>query len=176
MAVTTGENGAPPPSQTYPERPCNVYAQVVRSYLADASKENRARLSLQERDLAAQRVPVAAASTALWGAAKPFLPAAPGAERACALDTILDIERELCSVFEEAFELERRAHLRLASAYPQKIREVNTILDSLPALAFLKDSDSRYVAATRTFCDATMSSSTATCGRSWFAARSGGAC
>ena len=75
------------------------------------------------------------------------------AERGRPLDTILEIDRELCSVFEEAFQLDRRAHLRLASSNSQKIREVNTILDSLPSLAFLKDADFCYVSVNRTFCD-----------------------
>ena len=154
MGVIPGENGAPPPAHSYPELECSVYGQAVNEYLGDDSEENRALLSLLTRELAAQRVPIAEASTALWEAAKPYLLSAANADRSSSLDAILDIERELCSVFEEAFQLERRAHLRLASAYSQKIREVNTILDSLPALAFLKDAEFHYVSVNRAFCDA----------------------
>ena len=154
MGVTAGENGAPPTSHVYPEPQCAVYAQAVADYLGDESKENRARLSLLTRELASQHVPIAEADTALWEVAKPFLFSAPEAERSRWLSTILDVERELCSAVEETFQLERRAHLRLGSAYSQKIREVNTILDSLPALAFLKDSEFHYVSVNRTFCDA----------------------
>ena len=44
--------------------------------------------------------------------------------------------------------------MRLASAYAQKTREVKTLLDSLPAFAFMKDSDFRYVAVNQVFCEA----------------------
>ena len=154
MGVTAGENGAPPPPHVYLKPQCAVYAQAVADYLGDESEENRARLSLLTRELAAQHVPIAEANTALWEAAKPLLLSAPEADRPCRLDTILAVGRELCSVVEQAFQLERRAHLRLGSAYSQKIREVNTILDNLPALAFLKDSAFHYVSVNRTFCDA----------------------
>ncbi len=44
MGVTAGENGAPPPSHSYPEPECSVYGQAVNEYLGDDSEENRARL------------------------------------------------------------------------------------------------------------------------------------
>ena len=86
MGVIAGENGAPPPAHSYPELECSVYGQAVNEYLGDDSEENRALLSLLTRELAAQRVPIAEASTALWEAAKPYLLSAANADRSSSLD------------------------------------------------------------------------------------------
>ena len=65
-----------------------------------------------------------------------------------------ELQGLLGDAFDQRAKAESGAHLRLASAYSQKTREVNTLLDSLPAFAFLKDAEFRYVAVNRVFCQA----------------------
>jgi PAS domain S-box-containing protein len=67
-------------------------------------------------------------------------------------DALLRAEHEIAALFDADSSRRSAAQARLASAYAQKTREVDALLDSLPAIAFLKDSAGRYVTANRHFC------------------------
>ena len=121
--------------------------RFVRTRLPAARGE--AKLLLEE--MAAQRVPLAEALASCDRWLVPLLRASSGAELAAALESSRELHVLLGEAFDQRAEAEARAHLRLASAYSQKIREVNTLLDSLPAFAFLKDATFRYVAVNRVF-------------------------
>ena len=111
-------------------------------------------LCLLAKEMAAQRTPIAEALETNWRTARSFLCSPSDAQQARCAEAIAQSQRDLGEAFDQAFRLEARAHMRLASAYAQKTREVKTILDSLPAFAFMKDSDFRYAAVNQVFCEA----------------------
>ena len=105
-------------------------------------------------EMAAQRVPVAEALATCNRWLEPVLRSNTGTGLSAALESSAELHILLGEAFDLRAQAEARAHLRLASAYSQKTREVNTLLDSLPAFAFLKDAGFRYVAVNRVFCEA----------------------
>ena len=111
-------------------------------------------LCLLAKEMAAQRTPIAEALETNWRTARSFLCSPSDAQQARCAEAIAQSQRDLGEAFDQAFRLEARAHMRLASAYAQKTREVKIILDSLPAFAFMKDSDFRYAAVNQVFCEA----------------------
>jgi PAS domain S-box-containing protein len=132
---------------------CETYATCLRRFLADGAQHDRIEMMGLARQIAAQWTPLRETVQLLWRTARPFLGGAGGAGSG-PMDTVLEIERELCEAFEHATLLERRSHMRLASAYSQKIRETDALLNSLPAYVISKDVTSRYVSANRPFLEA----------------------
>ena len=127
---------------------------AVTRFVRTRSPAARKEAQLLFEEMAAQRVPVAAALATCNRWLRPILLSSSGAERSAALESACELQGLLGEAFDRREQAEARAHLRLASAYSQKTREVNTLLDSLPAFAFLKDAEFRYVAVNRVFCEA----------------------
>ena len=133
---------------------CLPYEQALARFLHSQSETDRTELCLLARELAAQRTPIAEALENNWRTARSFLCCAPDSRQPECVEAIVQSQRDLGEAFDHALRLEARAHTRLASAYAQKTREVTTFLDSLPAFAFMKDSDFRYAAVNQVFCEA----------------------
>ena len=133
---------------------CLSYEQALARFLHSQSEPDRMELCLLAKEMAAQRTPIAEALETNWRTARSFLCSPSDAQQARCAEAIAQSQRDLGEAFDQAFRLEARAHMRLASAYAQKTREVKTILDSLPAFAFMKDSDFRYAAVNQVFCEA----------------------
>ena len=131
-----------------------AYQPAVTRFVRTRSPAARKEAKLLFEEMAAQRVPVAEALTTCNCWLAPILRSNSAAERCAALESLSELQSLLGEAFDRRGQAEARAHLRLASAYSQKTREVNTLLDSLPALAFLKDAEFRYVAVNRVFCEA----------------------
>jgi PAS domain S-box-containing protein len=131
-----------------------AFYEALQSYLLRGSAASRAELAPLSRELAAQHVPIPQALAAVWRAATPTLRAAPPSRLGDVLERVLQAETDLASAYDQAFEMDRRSHLRLASAYAHKIREVSTLLDNLPAFIFLKDERFRYCSVNRLYCEA----------------------
>jgi PAS domain S-box-containing protein len=131
-----------------------VFYEALQRYLLQGSAASRAELAPIGRELAAQHVPIPQALAVMWRAATPTLRAAPPTRIGDVLERVLQAEADLATAYDQAFEMDRRAHLRLASAYAHKIREVSTLLDNLPAFIFLKDERFRYCSVNRLYCEA----------------------
>jgi PAS domain S-box-containing protein len=132
-----------------------AYCDALQEFLRRGNPAALERLAPLSRELAAQHVPVPQAFAALWSAATPALRAAArSALLGDVLERVLQAEGDLAGAYDQAFEMDRRSHLRLASAYAHKIREINTLLDNLPAFIFLKDQQSRYGSVNRLYCEA----------------------
>lgn len=129
------------------------YAQALGAYLSDESAANWQALRRQAVALTRRAASIAVALRAHWESARQAsLSGGPfdGAE----FDALLRAEREIAELFDADSFRRSSAQARLASAYAQKSREVDALLDSLPAVAFLKDTEGRYVTANRHFCTA----------------------
>ena len=133
---------------------CPPYERALARFLQSQSEPDRMELCLLAKEMAAQRTPIAEALESNWRTARAFLRTPPAAQRERCVEAIAQSQRDLGEAFDQAVRLEARAHVRLASAYAQKTREVKTLLDSLPAFAFMKDSDFRYAAVNQVFCEA----------------------
>ena len=133
---------------------CPPYEQALARFLHSQSEPERTELCLLAKEMAAQRTPIVDALESNWRTVRSFLCSPSDAQQARCVETIAQSQRDLGAAFDHAFQLEARAHTRLASAYAQKTREVKTLLDSLPAFAFMKDSDFRYAAVNQVFCEA----------------------
>jgi PAS domain S-box-containing protein len=131
-----------------------VYCEALHGYVVHDNAESRERLAGLSRELAAQHVPVPQALAALWTAATPALRGTSPSRLGDVLGRVLEAQRDLAEAYDKAFEMDRRSHLRLASAYAHKIREINTLLDNLPAFVFLKDLQFRYVSVNRLYSEA----------------------
>ncbi len=132
-----------------------AYHPAVTGFVRTRSPAARKEAELLFAEMAAQRVPIAEALAICNGWLVPILGSNSGTERGgAALEASFQLQGLLGEAFDRRARTESQAHLRLASAYSQKTREVNTLLDSLPALAFLKDAAFRYVAVNRVFCEA----------------------
>jgi PAS domain S-box-containing protein len=131
-----------------------AFYEALQKYLLDTSAMRHGQLVPISRELAAQHVPIPHALAALWSAATPALRAAGTARLRDVLDRVLQAEIDLAAAYDQAFEMDRRSHLRLASAYAHKVREINTLLDNLPAFIFLKDQQFRYSSVNRLYCEA----------------------
>jgi PAS domain S-box-containing protein len=131
-----------------------AFYEALRRYLVYGSAASREELAPLSRELAAQRIAIPRALASLWCAATPTLRAAPPSRFGDVLDRVLQAESDLAAAYDQAFEMDRRSHLRLASAYAHKIREVSTLLDNLPAFIFLKDQHFRYSSVNRLYCEA----------------------
>ena len=153
LGLTAGEPADPPPSSPAAD-PFEVYSDAVAGYLSQGSRSQRRRLSSLAAELAAQRASLTDLIDALWQAARRDTLAASPQGAGERLEAVLDLQKELCSIFEQTRDSERRAHQNLAAAYSQKIREVDAILDNLPALAFMKDTQFRYITVNRSFSEA----------------------
>jgi PAS domain S-box-containing protein len=132
---------------------CEDYAAALARFLAHGARQDRVEVKRLARDIAAQWTPPAGIASLLWRTATPFLFAAGDAGNQI-METVVEIEQELCEAFEQVTLLERRAHTRLASAYSQRVRETDTLLNSLPAYVITKSAAFRYVSANRPFCEA----------------------
>ena len=145
------------PDESHPSEPhgrWDAYQSEVTRFVRTHSPAARKEAKLLFAEMAAQRVPVAEALATCNRWLAPVLRSSSGAERSAALESFSELLGLLGETYDWRVQAEARAHLRLASAYSQKTREVNTLLDSLPALAFLKDAEFRYVAVNRVFCEA----------------------
>jgi PAS domain S-box-containing protein len=131
-----------------------AYCDALHRYVVLDNAEGRERLAALSRELAAQHVPVPKALEALWTAATPALRGSSPSRLGDVLGRVLEAERYLAEAYDQAFEMDRRSHLRLASAYAHKIREINTLLDNLPAFVFLKDMQFRYGSVNRLYSEA----------------------
>jgi two-component system, sensor histidine kinase and response regulator len=131
-----------------------AFGEALQTYLLHGDTTSREQLAPFSRELAAQHVPLPQALTALWNAATPLLREATHPRLGDVLARLLQAERDLATAYDQAFEMDRRSHLRLASAYAHKIREVSTLLDNLPAFIFLKDQRLRYSSVNRLYCEA----------------------
>ena len=132
-----------------------AYHPAVTGFVRTRSPAARKEAELLFAEMAAQRVPIAEALAICNGWLVPILGSNSGTERGgAALEASFQLQGLLGEAFDRRARTESQAHLRLASAYSQKTREVNTLLDSLPALAFLKDAAFRYVAVNLVFCEA----------------------
>jgi PAS domain S-box-containing protein len=131
-----------------------AYRQALENYLDAANADVCAHLVPLSRELAAQHVPLPRALSGLWTAAMPVLRATSDYQLGGVLERVLEAQRHLASAYDQAYEMDRRSHLRLASAYARKIREINTLLDNLPAFIFLKDLQFRYASVNRVYCNA----------------------
>ena len=133
---------------------CLSYERVLARFLQSQSEPDGMELCLLAKEMAAQRTPIAEALASNWRTARSFLRSPSDARQARCVEALAQSQRDLGEAFDQALRLEARAHMRLASAYAQKTREVKTLLDSLPAFAFMKDSDFRYAAVNQVFCEA----------------------
>lgn len=129
------------------------YGLALRAYLCTPTTENRRALRRQAVVLTRQAGTIAAALRVHWECARQAnsggcLPG--GAD----FDTLLRAEREIAVVFDADLRYRTASQARLTSDYAQKSREIDALLDSLPAVAFLKDPAGRYVTANRPFCAA----------------------
>ena len=131
-----------------------AFCDALQTYLLQGDNASREQLAPLSRELAAQHVPMPQALAALWNAAAPALREASRAPLGDVLSRLLQAERDLATAYDRAFEMGRRSHLRLASAYAHKIHEVNALLDHLPAFIFLKDQQFRYSSVNRLYCEA----------------------
>ena len=143
-----------PVTSTEPDERWGAYHAAVTRFVRRRSAADRTESKLLFEEMAAQRLPVAEALAIFNSWLKPMLGSKCGTERGAALDASSELQCLLGEAFDRRAQAESLAHLRLASAYAQKTREVNTLLDSLPAFAFLKDAEFRYVAVNRVFCKA----------------------
>ncbi len=150
MISTAAENVA----ATKADPTCAAYAAALRRFLGSGPEADRVELTRLTREIAAQWTPLRSVIQVLWETARPFLRRSTRSQVAESLEEILQVQEEICQAYEQAGDLERRAHTRLASAYAQKIREIDTLLDSLPAYVITKDAHFRYVAVNRPFCEA----------------------
>jgi len=132
---------------------CEDYAAALARFLADGARRDRVELKRLGREIAAQWTSPRGIASLLWRTARPFLFASGDAGNQL-MDTVVEIEQELCEAFEQVALLERRTHTRLASAYSQRVRETDTLLNSLPAYVITKNAAFRYVSANRPFCEA----------------------
>jgi PAS domain S-box-containing protein len=133
---------------------CAAYAEAVARFLTSGAAADRAQVTQLAREMAAQWTPLRGVIQLVWLTAKPFLQPETCSNITAGLNEVIRIQEELCQAYEQATDLERRAHTRLASAYAQKIREIDTLLNSLPAYVITKDAQFRYVAVNRPFCEA----------------------
>ena len=131
-----------------------AFCEALQKYLLQGSAASREELAPLSRELAAQHIPIPRALAALWSAATPALRTASRSRLGDVLERVLQAESDLATAYDQAFEMARRSHLRLASAYAHKIREINTLLDNLPAFIFLKDQQFRYASVNRLYCEA----------------------
>ncbi len=145
QSITTESAGAVEPT-------CAAYAEALTRFLTTGLKADRAEVTHLAREIAAQWM--RGVVRLLWLTAKPFLRPERGSNVTAVMEQVIHVQEELCLAYEQASELERRAHTRLASAYAQKIREIDTLLNSLPAYVVTKDAQFRYVAVNRPFCEA----------------------
>ena len=131
-----------------------AYREAIENHLEAANEAGCEQLAPLSRELAAQHVPLPQALAALWSAATPALRTAAESPSAGVLERVLEAQRSLAIAYDQAYEMQRRSHLRLASAYARKIREIATLLDNLPAFIFLKDLKFRYASVNRVYCEA----------------------
>ena len=132
----------------------DAYQQTLNEYFRSGSKQSLDALRALVRDAASSREPIPEMLAKFWRGALPCLLTATGSGPPESFDSILEAEQAIGREFERAAELDRLVHVRVAGAYSRKIREVQTLLDNLPGLAFLKDSDYRYATVNRAFCEA----------------------
>ena len=131
-----------------------AYGEALHRYVVHSNEESREQLGPLSRELAAQHIPIPQALTTLWTAVTPALRGSSPSRFGDVLDRVLDAQRTLAAAYDQAFEMDRLSHLRLASAYAHKIREISTLLDNLPAFIFLKDMRFRYGSVNRLYSDA----------------------
>ncbi len=127
------------------------YQQALNDYFRSGSKQSLDALRALVRDAASSREPIPEVLAKFWRGALPCLLTATGSGRPESFDSVLEAEQAIGREFERAAELDRLVHVRVAGAYSRKIREVQTLLDNLPGLAFLKDADYRYATVNRAF-------------------------
>ena len=101
-----------------------------------------------------QQISIGDALECYWECAQSALDGAPASGRERVFGLMAVLHRDLGLEFDQWLNQELRSHAQLASAYCQKNREVKTLLDNLPAFAFLKDAEFRYSAVNRVFAEA----------------------
>ena len=123
-------------------------------FLETESEQARTRIRQLAREMTAQRVSIGEALECYWECAHAVLDDAPPSARERVFGSMAVLHRDLGLEFDQWLNQELRSHAQLTSAYCQKDREVKTLLDNLPAFAFLKDADFRYTAVNRVFAEA----------------------
>lgn len=124
------------------------YEQAVASYLAQPNPQSWARVADCHRQIARDALPAAGACASALAAMGAVLPEGD------AMDAATAVFRDLAAAFDRAQQAERMAHARLTRAFAQKIRELDALLDSLPAMAYLKDREQVYSGVNQQFCTA----------------------
>ena len=147
MAVNLLE--APPVSSAF-----GGCREAIVEFLATESEQARARIRQLAREMTAQRVSIGEALECYWECAHAVLDEAPASDRERVFGSMAVLHRDLGLEFDQWLNQELRSHAQLTSAYCQKNREVKTLLDNLPAFAFLKDAEFRYSAVNRVFAEA----------------------
>ena len=128
--------------------------EAIAEFLSTESEQARLGARRLAREMTEQRVSIRQALECYWECAQSALDETPASARDRVLGSIAVVHRDLGDELDRWLQQELRSHSQLASAYCQKNREVNTLLDSLPAFAFLKDAEFRYTAVNKIFADA----------------------
>ncbi len=120
--------------------------EAIVEFLATESEEARSHIRRLVREMTVQHVSIGKALECYRQCAQSTLDEAPPYERARVFSAMGLLHSDLGDEFDQWINQELRSHARLTSAYCQKDREVKTLLDNLPAFAFLKDAEFRYSA------------------------------
>ena len=127
---------------------------AIVEFLSNESEEARSHICGLAREMTEQHISIGEALGCYWECAQSALDHAAGYERERVLGAMAVLHRDLGGEFDQWINGELRSHAQLASAYCQKNREVKTLLDNLPAFAFLEDAEFRYSAVNRVFAEA----------------------
>jgi len=127
------------------------YERAVFQYLATGSDAHREHALTVVREMTAQGLPLAEVIAAHWNAARRHLLSTPREEQPPLFERMREIAVRAGEGIAHMLASQRSTQLRLTAAYAQKVREVDALLDSLPALAFLKDLEGNYVAVNQAF-------------------------
>ena len=128
--------------------------EAIVEFLSTESEQARLQIRRLAREMTEQQVSLGAALECYRECAQAALDEAPEYGRQRVFELIAVLHRDLGGEFDLWINQQLRSHAELASAYRQKNREVKTLLDNLPAFAFLKDAEFRYSAVNRVFAEA----------------------
>ena len=145
----------PVPTDVEPNPPdIDDLGRALSKFLASGADVDRSQIRGLAAALVEQGIGPAACANPIWDGMRRTLLSCSDEDRPWLLDRAIAAQQELWSVFDRAYQLERRAHRQIAASLARTKHETTHILDNIPAHVFAKDTQSRYTAVNRAFCEA----------------------